>query len=71
MLWPDYQRAYETAIQRTSIDEAPWYIVPANRKWFARLAVQSLLTDALERIDPQWPAATYDVEAEKARLAQS
>lgn len=69
MLWDDYQRAYELAIQRTSTDEAPWYVVPGNRKWYARLAVQALLTDALERIDPQWPAAGYDVEAEKKRLA--
>lgn len=69
MLWDDYQRAYELAIQRTSTDEAPWYVIPGNRKWYARLAVQALLTDALERIDPQWPAASYDVEAEQERLA--
>ena len=42
---------------------------PANRKWYARLAVQHLLLEALEDIDPQWPAADFDVEAEKARLA--
>ncbi|MGY6499126.1 MAG: PPK2 family polyphosphate kinase [Microcella sp.] len=71
MLWDDYQRAYELAIQRTSIDEAPWYVVPGNRKWYARLAVQALLTDALERIDPQWPEATYDVAEQQKRLAAS
>jgi len=38
-------------------------------KWYARLAVQALLLETLEEIDPQWPAATFDVEAEKARLA--
>ena len=48
---------------------APWHVVPANHKWYARLAVQELLLDALEAIDPQWPAADFDVEAEKARLA--
>lgn len=69
MLWDDYQRAYELAIQRTTTDEAPWYLVPGNRKWYARLAVQALLTDALERIDPQWPIASYDVDAEQERLA--
>ncbi|BAU33427.1 PPK2 family polyphosphate kinase [Microcella alkaliphila] len=69
MLWDDYQRAYELAIQRTSTEEAPWYVIPGNRKWYARLAVQALLTDALERIDPQWPIASYDVDAEKQRLA--
>lgn len=69
MLWDDYQRAYELAIQRTSTDEAPWHVVPGNRKWYARLAVQALITDALERIDPQWPSATYDVDEQKERLA--
>jgi PPK2 family polyphosphate:nucleotide phosphotransferase len=69
MLWDDYQRAYELAIQRTSTEVAPWYVIPGNRKWYARLAVQALLTDALERIDPQWPIASYDVDAEKQRLA--
>ncbi|MBX9472426.1 PPK2 family polyphosphate kinase [Microcella sp.] len=69
MLWNDYQQAYELAITRTDTDDAPWYVVPADRKWYARLAVQTLLLDALEKIDPQWPAADFDVEAEKKRLA--
>lgn len=71
MLWDDYQRAYELAITRTSTDDAPWYVVPADRKWYARLAVQSLLLDALRGIDPQWPVADFDVDVEKARLADS
>ncbi|MBD8012295.1 polyphosphate kinase 2 family protein [Microbacterium sp. Re1] len=71
MLWDDYMDAYQTAFDRTSTPEAPWYVVPADRKWYARLAVQELLIDALEDIDPQWPLADYDVEAEKKRLAAS
>ncbi len=67
--WPHYMDAFQTVFERTSTDHAPWFVVPANRKWYARLAVQNLLLDALERIDPQWPAATFDVEAEKHRLA--
>ncbi|TQJ31042.1 polyphosphate kinase 2 family protein [Microbacterium sp. SLBN-146] len=70
-LWPAYMDAYQTVFDRTSTDHAPWYVIPANRKWYARLAVQALLLEALEDIDPQWPAATFDVEAEKARLAAS
>ena len=70
-LWPAYMDAYQTAIERTSTEFAPWYVIPANRKWYARLAVQHLLLEALEDIDPQWPAATFDVEVEKARLAAS
>lgn len=69
MLWPDYQRAYELAISRTDADHAPWYVVPADNKWYARLAVQNLLLTTLETIDPQWPLADFDVEAEKKRLA--
>ena len=71
MLWDDYQAAYELAISRTNSDHAPWFIVPADRKWYARLAVQHLLLQALESIDPQWPAADFDIEVEKARLAAS
>ncbi|MCP2636258.1 polyphosphate kinase 2 family protein [Microbacterium sp. HD4P20] len=68
-LWPAYMAAYQTVFERTSTPHAPWYVVPADRKWYARLAVQHLLLEALEDIDPQWPAATFDVEAEKKRLA--
>ena len=57
--------------ERTASAEAPWYVVPANSKWYARLAVQELLISALEDIDPQWPVADFDVEAEKKRLAAS
>jgi PPK2 family polyphosphate:nucleotide phosphotransferase len=71
LLWDDYMAAYQTAFERTSTSHAPWHVVPANRKWYARLAVQLLLLEALEDIDPQWPLATFDVEAEQARLAAS
>ncbi|MFC7878059.1 polyphosphate kinase 2 family protein [Isoptericola sp. NPDC057391] len=71
LLWPAYMEAFQTVFERTSTEQAPWYVVPANAKWYARLAVQALLLDALEDIDPQWPAATFDVEHEKARLAAS
>lgn len=71
LLWDDYMAAYQTVFDRTSTDVAPWHVIPADHKWFARLAVQELLLDALQRIDPQWPAADFDVEAEKERLAAS
>jgi polyphosphate kinase 2 (PPK2 family) len=61
--------AYQTVFERTSTDGAPWFVVPANRKWYARLAVQNLLLGALREINPQWPAATFNVDAEKKRLA--
>ena len=68
-LWPQYMDAYQTVFDRTSTPDAPWFVVPADRKWYARLAVQALLLDALEDIDPQWPAAHFDVALEKRRLA--
>jgi len=68
-LWPQYMDAYQTVFERTSTPNAPWYVVPADAKWYARLAVQALLLDALEEIDPQWPAADFDVALEKRRLA--
>ena len=71
MLWDDYMAAYQTVFERNSTDHAPWYVVPANAKWYARLAVQDLLLAALEDIDPDWPPADFDVETEKVRLAAS
>jgi PPK2 family polyphosphate:nucleotide phosphotransferase len=68
--WDDYQAAYQAALTRCSTGSAPWFVVPADRKWYARWAVQQLLLDALIRIDPQWPPATFEVEAERKRLAE-
>lgn len=70
-LWPQYQEAYEIAIERTSTVDAPWFVIPADRKWYARLAVQRLLLDALRGFSLEWPAADFDVEVERARLAAS
>jgi polyphosphate kinase 2 (PPK2 family) len=68
-LWPQFMEAYQLAIRRTSTDAAPWYVIPADHKWYARLAVQQLLLDALGDLHQDWPAADYDVAAQKARLA--
>ncbi len=67
--WDDYQEAYQAVFDRCSTDVAPWYAVPADHKWYARLAVQQLLLEHLRDLDPQWPPADFDVEAEKKRLA--
>jgi PPK2 family polyphosphate:nucleotide phosphotransferase len=68
-LWPDYQEAYQIAIERTSTADAPWYVIPADHKWYARIAVQNLLLDSLRAMNLDWPTVDYDVEAEKKRLA--
>jgi len=71
LLWPAYQEAYQVALERTSTKTAPWFVVPADRKWYARLAVQHLLIDALTRMDLSWPDAAYNIKVEKGRLAAS
>ncbi|WP_309123800.1 polyphosphate kinase 2 family protein [Arthrobacter sp.] len=68
-LWDDYQQAYQIAIERTSTPDTPWFVVPADRKWYARIAVQQLLSDTLAGMQLSWPKATFDVAGEKAKLA--
>jgi PPK2 family polyphosphate:nucleotide phosphotransferase len=70
-LWPAYQDAYETAIRRTSTDAAPWYVIPADHKWYSRLAVQSILLEHLRALKAEWPAPTYDVAGQRARVEAS
>jgi PPK2 family polyphosphate:nucleotide phosphotransferase len=67
--WDDYMEAYQIAIIRTSTDAAPWYVIPADHKWYGRLAVQQILLDALRDLRQDWPLADYDVAEQKARLA--
>lgn len=70
-LWEDYEVAYQAVLDKTSTEIAPWYVVPADRKWYARLAVQQLVLEHLQHMDPQWPQATFDVAVEQKRLAES
>ena len=67
--WDDYMEAYQAAIEKCSTEIAPWYVVPADRKWYARLAVLNLLDEHLGALGLAWPAADFDVEEQKARLA--
>ena len=69
-LWSAYRDAYEIALERTNTEHAPWHVIPADRKWFRNLAIGRLLHAALDGLDPQWPVADFDVEAEKKRLAE-
>ncbi len=54
--WDDYQVAYEEALRRTSRKNAPWYVIPANQKWFRNLAISQILVDTLEDLHLQYPA---------------
>ncbi|MDQ4046484.1 MAG: polyphosphate kinase 2 family protein, partial [Actinomycetota bacterium] len=55
----------------TSTELAPWFVVPANKKWYARIAVQELLLSALEGLNLEWPKAEFDVEAERRLVERS
>jgi PPK2 family polyphosphate:nucleotide phosphotransferase len=54
-LWPKYMEAYEDLIRETSRPEAPWFVVPADNKWFTRLVVSSAICDAIEKLDIDFP----------------
>jgi PPK2 family polyphosphate:nucleotide phosphotransferase len=54
-LWDDYQEAFTVALQETSTPYAPWYVVPANRKWYRNLVVSNILINTLEDMDPRFP----------------
>ena len=70
-LWPAYQEAYQVMLDRTATDDAPWFVVPCDKKWYARLAITELLIEALTRMNLSWPPADFDVDAEKERLAKA
>ncbi|MBE8473433.1 PPK2 family polyphosphate kinase [Streptomyces justiciae] len=67
-LWPAYQEAYELALRRCATPRAPWYLIPADRKWYRNWAVSRLLLEHLEALDPRYPKADFDVEACRKRL---
>ena len=62
-LWDQYMTAYEAAINETSKDFAPWYVIPADDKWFARVAAIQIIIDALEKMDSKFPTlSAKDIE---------
>jgi PPK2 family polyphosphate:nucleotide phosphotransferase len=66
--WHDYREAYQVALERCNSAAAPWYVVPADRKWYRNWAISRLLIEQLEELDPQWPRADFDVTAARKRL---
>ena len=53
--WDEYMEAYETCINRTARKDTPWYVVPADHKWYARLVISRIVLNELENMDPKWP----------------
>lgn len=66
--WPQYMDAYQRVFDETSTEQAPWHVVPADKKWYARMAVQEILIKALGGLNLQWPAGNFDLATERARL---
>lgn len=58
--WADYQEAFEEAINQTATKEAPWYVVPADHKWYMRLVVSEIILHTLKDMDPQYPEVTKE-----------
>ncbi|MBV8208837.1 MAG: polyphosphate kinase 2 family protein [Burkholderiaceae bacterium] len=65
--WPQYIQAYEDAIERTSTTWAPWYVIPANRKWFRDLAVSTIVADTLDDMDLKFPPAQVNLDEIRRR----
>ncbi|MFE7859040.1 PPK2 family polyphosphate kinase [Streptomyces sp. NPDC101209] len=67
-LWPAYQEAYEIALHRCSTPYAPWYVIPADRKWYRDWAIARLLLEHLEALDPRYPEPDWDLQECRERL---
>jgi PPK2 family polyphosphate:nucleotide phosphotransferase len=65
--WDEYMDAYEDMIRNTATKHAPWYVIPADKKWFARLAVAAAMIDTLERLDLEFPEPPHAKELKAAR----
>jgi PPK2 family polyphosphate:nucleotide phosphotransferase len=67
-LWDQYQEAYQVALSRCSTPSAPWYVVPADRKWHRDWLLTRLIVETLREMDPRYPPTTFDVKEEMARV---
>jgi PPK2 family polyphosphate:nucleotide phosphotransferase len=66
--WDDYQRAFSEMLSNTSTDWAPWHVIPADRKWFARISAAAVIAEALIDLDPHYPTVTQDKRDELAAI---
>jgi PPK2 family polyphosphate:nucleotide phosphotransferase len=66
--WDDYRAAYDLALERCSTPDVPWYVVPADAKWFRNYAISHLLVETLREMDPKYPQPALDVPRLLARL---
>jgi PPK2 family polyphosphate:nucleotide phosphotransferase len=66
--WEEYKAAYEAVLTRCNPETAPWYVVPADRKWYRNWAVAQLLVEHLEDMNLEWPKADFDIAEQRNRL---
>jgi polyphosphate kinase 2 (PPK2 family) len=66
--WGDYMRAYQEVIRATASKHAPWFVVPADNKWFTRLVVAAAIVEAVEQLDLTYPRVGEDKKKELARM---
>jgi PPK2 family polyphosphate:nucleotide phosphotransferase len=69
--WAEYQEAYEDVLERCSTKRAPWYVIPADHKWFRNLAVARIVADTLEELDLQLPKPAADIDAIRRAYAEA
>ena len=69
--WQEFQTAYQAVFERTSTEQAPWYVLPADHKWFPRLVITEILTRTLSEMQLGWPKPRWSVETQRRKLAES
>ena len=65
--WDAYTRAFEAALENCSTEHAPWFVIPANHKWFRNLAISTIVVDTLQSLNMQFPAPSVDIEEIKRK----
>jgi len=70
-LWPQYMEAYEAALARTSTADAPWYVIPADHKWFRNLAVSKIVVQTMEAMDMKVPPPQVDIDEIRRKYHQA
>lgn len=69
--WDDYTKAFEAALEKCSTDHAPWFVIPANHKWFRNLAISRILSEYMEALDMKFPAPTVDIDDIKKKYHEA
>ena len=69
--WDDYQKCYQEAIRETSTDGAPWYVIPSDKKWFARLAISEVIVKTMENLKLEYPVISDEQKKELEKCKKS